>query len=251
MKKLELPYIGIKIESLPTILKVLDSVDSDEKFFAYYEKVGKSRRTAYEYLHSLRNMKLAKRGTDENTIITKAGKKLIEDEVERLYENLYSHSIRSFPDLKILKDSVQKDNVETLNELIESLKKQDYKIGRKQTLSSFLKILKEGNKKNFLNSRTYFSKKFKGEVIEYNQFKKIVKNYLNEKGKIKLSSIFEDIHDGYLISRDQFVDYLNIMQRNNLVKLYEINPNVVKDDKTVFKIRGRVYYYIKDRLETE
>ena len=102
MKKLNIPYIGIRIENIPSILKVLQTSKSDDKFAEHYVKLGKQKKTALEYLHSLRNLKLAKRDKGNNTVITHHGGYLREDDIENLDKNLVKHCLTYFPDVNIV-----------------------------------------------------------------------------------------------------------------------------------------------------
>ena len=117
---LELPYIGIKIDSIPTILNILKNSDTDENFYEYYESYHKKRKTSSEYLSSLRNLKLACYDKEKNTRLTKDGIKLLNSPIDKFYNILLNHCLKHYSDLVIVKDIIKgtkKINLNIVNAL--------------------------------------------------------------------------------------------------------------------------------------
>lgn len=245
MKTLDIPYIGIKIESIPTILRVLSNSKNDNDFIDYYTKLGKSEKTASEYLHSLRNLKLAKKNSEMNTILLPSGKALIEDDIELLYKNLLAHCLRHFPDLKIINEIFKEDHITVLSELNTKLESRGYIIKRKQTLSSFFKLFLECGR--LTGKSPSIGTNVSGETLEYNQFLKLLNKFTNseKKKKFLLSDFFSFVHVRTKISSDLFTEYLIISQRENRILLYPINTALIKENDFYIKIKDRPYYYFE------
>ena len=131
IKELNIPYIGIKVEAIPTILNVLNNSKNDNGFILYYEDLGKKRKTITEYLASLRNLKLAERDKNGQTKINNSGLNLLNDDLDTMYKNLLEHCYKNFPDLKIIKNIIKEANIKTLNDLLIELQRKQYSIKRK------------------------------------------------------------------------------------------------------------------------
>ena len=248
MKELNLPYIGIKIESLPTILSVLKESTTDEAFISYYISLGKSRKTATEYLASLRNLQLAKRDEDGNTRLERTGRAIIEDNVDKLYINLAEHCVKSFPDFKFLKKLWNKSNISSLTQLISALEKQGFNIKRKQTLSSYFKLLRESSKLND-TKRIFVSFNYRNEPLEYNQFLKALKKFstTGSKDKITLKDLYSWLDKNFTLNMENFERYLNIAKNEQQVQLSEINPRILKDESEAVRINNKYYYFLEVR----
>jgi glutamyl/glutaminyl-tRNA synthetase len=245
MKELDLPYIGVKIESLPTILSLLKNSKNDEDFISFYTSLGKSRKTATEYLASLRNLKLAKREKDGQTKINKAGKELIEDNIDKLYENLVQHCLRTFPDFKLLKQIWNKKKIENLTELNKNLEDEGLTIKRKQTLSSYFKLLQES--KTAISPRVFFSFNYSNEPLEYNQFIKALKKCIAEeqKSQITLANFYNWLKSRFSIDRGKFDNYLQLAKNDHVIKLSEVNPRILINTNDAFVINNKYYYFLE------
>jgi len=244
MKELDLPYIGVKIESLPTILTLLKDATSDDDFISYYKDLGKSPKTASEYLASLRNLKLAARNSKGQTIINISGMNLIEGNVEDLYDNLLKHCLKNFKDLTIVKKTIQEYKVESLTDLINRLNQNDFVIKRKQTLSSYYKLFHEASKIKSNKAKSIFI--YKNEFLEYNQFLKILTSINKKKlgDKLIIIDLYKEINNSYTLSYDTFIKYIDTAQLNQKIKLIEINPKILKDKNSYITIRNKSFYYI-------
>jgi len=245
VKQLEIPYIGIKIESIPTILKILQNVEDDSEFVKYYESIGKKEKTALEYLRSLRNLKLAKLDNSKNTVLTMQGKYLLEDNIELLYENLLTHCLKNFPDLKVIREIVKSKGSINLSELISSLKEKNFHIKRPQTLSSYLKLFFEGAKTKTVKANLFC--KYPKEHIEYNQFLKLLKKFFNTNKNEKLSihAFYTEINKKGKIDMDGFIDFLKIAERQQKIKLYPVNNRILNNKLKVIMIYNMPYYYFE------
>ncbi len=247
MKKLNLPYIGIKIESLPTILKILSKSKNDAEFLDYFIKMGKAKKTASEYLASLRNLKLAQKDKNKQTIINSAGLNLINDDIEFFYKNLLNHCIKHFPDLRFVREIIKKHKPFSLKELKKVLENDGYFLKRQVTLSSYFKLFYEAEIKENNKKRQPFIGLDK--TIEYNQFVKFIatmthsnktkeftikdlRNYLNLNLQKKKTSIPEDT----------LAEYLQNLQREKKIKLYQVNSSSVTDTSVGMNIAGKFYY---------
>jgi hypothetical protein len=245
MKELDLPYIGVKIESLPTILSLLKESKNDENFISFYTSLGKSRKTATEYLASLRNLKLAKKDSEGNTKLDKAGKALIEDNIDRLYENLVSHCLKVFPDFKLVRSIWNKTKNNNLTDLIKNLNDEGYTIKRKQTLSSYYKLLHESKK--ISSPQVFTSFNYSNEPFEYNQFIKALKKYLSSQNtsRITVMSFYNWLTSNFSLDRQKFEDYLQVAKNDSHLKLSEVNPRVLKNVEDAFLLNNKYYYFLE------
>ncbi len=243
MKELNIPYIGIKVESIPTILKILNEAKDDNDFISYYQKLGKKTKTITEYLASLRNLKLAERDKNKQTKINKSGLNLLNDDLDIMYKNLLEHCYKNFPDLKIVKDTIKESNISKLNDLLIELQKKQYSIKRKQTLSSYFKFFKDANinklvirKPNIHNNEDieyiqlykfilYYSNKYNTKIIEFKDFKPfILSEYSGNKA---------------LISK-----YFNELSNVNKIRLYQID-NANYSENLYLQIKNKYYSYFE------
>ena len=243
MKELNIPYIGIKVESIPTILKILNEAKDDNDFISYYQKLGKKTKTITEYLASLRNLKLAERDKNKQTKINKSGLNLLNDDLYIMYKNLLEHCYKNFPDLKIVKDTIKESNISKLNDLLIELQKKQYSIKRKQTLSSYFKFFKDANinklvirKPNIHNNEDieyiqlykfilYYSNKYNTKIIEFKDFKPfILSEYSGNKA---------------LISK-----YFNELSNVNKIRLYQID-NANYSENLYLQIKNKYYSYFE------
>ena len=141
---LQIPYIGIKVDAIPTILQILSTCSSDNDFITYYETRGKTEKTILEYLRSLKNLKLVYIDAQKNHVLTTAGINIISDSEEYFYQNLCMYLLKNFSDLRIIKDILRDHkNILTVDSLYNILIKKGFIIKRKKTLSSYMKMLKE------------------------------------------------------------------------------------------------------------
>lgn len=246
MKELDIPYIGVKIESLPTILEVLKKSATNEDFIEYYTNLGKSPKTASEYLASLRNLRLAKKDKAGNTILVSAGISLSENNVNELYSNLLQHCLKNFPDLKLIKDLLQEGKINSLSKLIEVLNNRGFTIKRKQTLSSYYKMFFESGN-SYTKDKSTIAHQFSKEPLEYNQFFKLLKKFAKTYGeeKIVIKELFKWMQEKYNVALSEFVEFLQTVKVDDKVKLYEINPRVLKDPNDAFEINNKLYYFIE------
>lgn len=243
LKKLNIPYIGIKVESIPTILKVLYNSKDNKDFINYYLNIGKKTKTITEYLASLRNLKLAYKDKSNQTKINSAGINLLNDDIDVLYNNLLNHCIKNFPDLKIIKNTIKKNNVKTLNDLIKELDIQNYTVRRQQTLSSYFKFFKDSSillnqvKKPHITSGEdmeylhlykyilYFSKKINSNIIEVIDFKPfILSEYRDD--EIKIST------------------YMYNLSSSGKIRLYQIDKKLTNKDAYIC-VNNRYYSYFE------
>lgn len=246
MKLLDIPYIGMKLESLSTILRVLSESKSDEDFIHYFASIGKARKTATEYLASLRNLKLAKKDNQGNTILISSGENLLKDNINSLYKNLLKHCLNNFPDLKIVWEVAQKMQTVNLAQLIANLEKKGFSIKRKQTLSSFLKL--------FYESERMVSKRIQNPTVrninenfEFNQFKKMLSKYFIDhiEKKIEIPDLYNYINSKFKLSKERFIEHLTVLKQDPQVKFYEINLKIINDSSRIFLINGKAYYYLE------
>jgi len=248
MKQLEIPYIGVKIEAIYTILETLKESSRNDEFVIFFVSKGKSPKTALEYLASLRNLRLAKRSTDGSTVILKSGEDLLNDSIKNLYINLLNHCLKNFPDLKILRDIIKREQVKSLPDLISSLNQKGYTVKREKTLSSYLKLFYEGNTKNLPPKKQTISFSKKGDdSLEYNQFVKLLKNYIlkQKTRKIIIHEFAYFLFENYNLTDAMFKKYLGILKSEEYIKLYEVNPRVLKDENEGVNINNKVYYYLE------
>ena len=243
VKELNIPYIGIKVESIPTILNVLYNSKEDKDFIDYFLNTGKKTKTITEYLASLRNLKLAYKDNLNQTKINSAGINLLNDDIDILYNNLLNHCIKNFPDLKIIKNTIKKNNVKTLNDLIKELEVQNYIVRRQQTLSSYFKffkdssiVLSEVKKPHITNSENmeylhlykyilYFSKKINSNIIEVIDFKPfILSEYKND--EIKIST------------------YMYNLSSSGKIRLYQIDKKLTNKDAYIC-VNNKYYSYFE------
>lgn len=245
MRKLDIPYIGIKIESIPTILSVLSNAKNDEEFIEYYEKIGKRWPTIREYLHSLRNLKIAERDEFGNTRITSKGKAILADEQDLFYKNLLKHCLEVKPDIKIIKKLVIENPTYKVPEIDSALKREGYKVKRKQTLSSFLKLIHESGEVNPITIR--IGKNYKKEKLEYNQFKKLLLKFpqAEKRRKNNLGKLFELIRRNSMIDLETFSNYILLAKKERKLTLYSINVNLVRPEDFCIKIDNEYYYYFE------
>ena len=245
MKELSIPYIGIKIDAIPTILITLKNSKDEEEFINHFvKKLGKARKTVTEYLASLRNLKLATRDKKNQTVITKEGMYLIEDNIEYFYKNLLKHCLKRFSDLNIIKNYLKEKKKITLKELVKKLQNDNYSIKREVTLSSYIKIFFEAEFKinNIVRKPVIKSQ----EVLEYNQFKKII-NFLSqqqESTNYTIVSLKKYIDSNFAINVTDAIlaKYLKAMERGKKIKLYQVNANIINDKTMCLKIGDKFYY---------
>ncbi len=241
MKTLDIPYIGIKIESIPTILRVLSSSKNDADFIDYYAKLGKSKKTASEYLHSLRNLKLAKKDTTKNTRIMSPGKVLLDDDISLFYHNLLKHCLLRFSDLRVIHKIIMQNQDYSALEVSVSLQTAGYSIKRIQTLSSFLKLFQEAGKVK--SKKLFLGTNFDNEPLEYNQLYKVLSRLCGHEDRHEIFNIYEKIAAKYSITTEQFGTYLQILQREEKIQLYAIGSTV--DPNRSFILNNTYYYYIQ------
>lgn len=246
MKELNLPYIGIKIESLPTILTILNDSKNDEAFISYYTSLGKSRKTATEYLASLRNLQLAKKDVDGNTKLEKTGRAIIEDNIDRLYINLSQYCLKAFPDFKLLKQVWSKSKSSSLTELINELEKEGFIVKRKQTLSSYYKLLHEGSK-SVRQPKIFVSFNYSNEPLEYHQFLKALKKYfiVERERRITIKDFYQWLQSNFSLNKEKFDNYLNVAKNEQHVKLSEVNPRILKDESDAVVLNNKYYYFLE------
>ncbi len=243
IKILNVPYIGIKVEAIPTILHVLNNSQNDNDFILYYENLGKKQKTITEYLASLRNLKLAERDKNGQTKINNSGKNILNDDIDLLYQNLLNHCLNKFPDLKIIKTIIKKTNAQTLNELIQALEFENYTIKRQQTLSSYFKFFKDANlsiekiKKPHISTNEnieymhlykyiiYFSQKNNSNIIDFVDFKPFI--------------LSEYKGDESLIAK-----YLHDLSLFGKIRLYQIDHKPSTTDAYVC-INNKIYSYFE------
>ena len=143
-KQLQIPYIGIKVDAIPTIMQILSICSDDSDFIAYYEARGKTEKTILEYLRSLKNLKLVYINTQKNHVLTTDGISIITDSEEHFYKNLRIYLLKNFRDLWIIKYILSDHkNILTADSFYDILVTKGYIIKRKQTLSSYMKMLKD------------------------------------------------------------------------------------------------------------
>lgn len=247
LKELAIPYIGIKVESIPTILRILNESKDDDEFIKYFLDIGKQKKTAMEYLASLRNLKLAEKDKNGKTKVTSIGVNLLKDDIDLLYKNLLKHCLKCFPDLKIVKDVIKNNYPKTLKELIKQLEKIGYKVNREQTLSSYYKFFYESNIPLDKIRRPHVKSK---ERVEFQSFVKYIlavardkktenieiaelRNYLSK----KLGSEVE-------FSENTLKEYLKTLDLERKIRLYPINSKL-SDENSYIEINGKIYYYFE------
>lgn len=242
-KELNIPYIGIKVESIPTILRILGNSSSNTDFINYYLETGKKTKTITEYLASLRNLKLAEKEKDKQTRLNNNGKKLLLNDIDLIYQNLLGHCLKNFPDLKIIKDIIKSHNPTTVKELINGLNKKGYKIKRTQTLSSYFKFFKETDLRIETIKKPHINK---NEDIEYQQFYKFILVLAKKK-----NSNYIDILDFNLYLQEEKIcnkkiteEYMKLLNIDNKIRLYQID-NKLKSKESYIEIDKKFYYYFE------
>ena len=244
LKKLDLPYVGIKIESLPTILNVLKNSKTNQEFCNYFILIGKTEKTALEYLRSLRNLKLANKNSTGETIINSYGLDLLNNDIGSIYKTLLEYCMKRFTGVKILTQTVKTNKFQILDELIAYLKKEGYEQIRKATLSSYFKLINEVYFKRGIEKKPVI---LKGDTIEYQQFKKLI--FQLDKLKLTNNLVCQIRNDLKInlnvkveIKDEVFHTYLESLQRENFIKMYAVNSALAKMKSNCEKI-GNIYYY--------
>lgn len=246
LRRLELPYIGMKIESIPTMLKVLESANSSDDFIKYYEKLGKTKKTADEYLRSLRNIQLATLDKNNNTKISKFGLDIVNDDIALFYNNLLKHCLKKFPDLKIVKDLIVDNEIKKLAILKKILKKNNLYIQREQTLSSYSKLIidLEINQSKLPTIKS-------GDRLELNQLEKIILSLVKNKAnnfiepKELISYLLQKTKNKIVLEKKILIEYLFILDRTSFLKLYYANPNTVSDKRDFLETKNGICYKIE------
>ena len=243
MKELNIPYIGIKVESIPTILKILNEAKDDNDFISYYQKLGKKTKTITEYLASLRNLKLAERDKNKQTKINKSGLNLLNDDLDIMYKNLLEHCYKNFPDLKIVKDTIKESNISKLNDLLIELKKKQYSIKRKQTLSSYFKFFKDANINKLVKRKPNIHN---NEDIEYIQLYKFILYYSNKYNTkiIEFKDFKPFILSEYSGNKALISKYFNELSNVNKIRLYQID-NANYSENLYLQIKNKYYSYFE------
>ncbi len=243
MKELNIPYIGIKVESIPTILKILNEAKDDNDFISYYQKLGKKTKTITEYLASLRNLKLAERDKNKQTKINKSGLNLLNDDLDIMYKNLLEHCYKNFPDLKIVKDTIKESNISKLNDLLIELQKKQYSIKRKQTLSSYFKFFKDANINKLVKRKPNIHN---NEDIEYIQLYKFILYYSNKYNTkiIEFKDFKPFILSEYSGNKALISKYFNELSNVNKIRLYQID-NANYSENLYLQIKNKYYSYFE------
>lgn len=243
MKELDIPYIGIKVEAIPTILKILSEARDDNDFINYYQKLDKKTKTITEYLASLRNLRLAEKDNNKQTKINKAGLNLLNDDLDIMYKNLLEHCYKNFPDLKIIKDIIKESDISTLNDLLIELQKKQYNIKRKQTLSSYFKFFKDANINKLVIRKPNISD---NEDIEYIQLYKFILYYSNKNNTkiIEFKDFNHFILSEYSGNKELISKYFNELSNVNKIRLYQIDKANYSEN-LYLKIKNRYYSYFE------
>lgn len=246
LKQLEIPYIGIKIESIPTILKVLSKSANETEFLDYFIEIGKSKKTASEYLASLRNLKLAHKDKNNQTVLNTSGVNLIIDDIELFYKNLIVHCCNHFADLKIVRKVIKENTPVNLKDLKLMLEKEGFSLKRMATLSSFFKLFCEADIKSDSKHRNPNIRE--KETLEYNQFVKLVYTLAKQK-KTKRFTILSlrkymqsSLQNKITIEESVLEKYLKILQREKKIKLHQVNKKMARDQSAFININGLYYY---------
>lgn len=243
IKELNIPYIGIKVEAIPTILNVLNNSKNDNDFILYYEDLGKKRKTITEYLASLRNLKLAERDKNGQTKINNSGLNLLNDDLDTMYQNLLEHCYKNFPDLKIIKNIIKEANIKTLNDLLIELQRKQYSIKRKQTLSSYFKFFRDADVSKSIIRKPSINNK---EDIEYIQLYKYILYYSNKNNTkiIEFKDFNSFILSEYSGDKKLISEYFNELSNVNKVRLYQID-NANYSENLYLKIKNKYYSYFE------
>lgn len=246
-KKLQIPYIGIKIEAIPTIIKVLSTSSGDKEFLQYYVKIGKAEKTASEYLRSLRNLELAKQDSNKRTILTKDGLNIIKDSPELFSENLYKYLYKKFPDFQVIRNLIVHSSEKmTVLSLLDVLERNGYEPIRKQTLSSYLKLFNDGISKGLIKS----AKKpelYENENMELNQLKSYLLKLIANKQDKTLS--FKELKENFKKDKFKFDDTVKnnliILDRISFIHLFEFSESILSSVKDYEKINGKYFYKLE------
>ena len=243
IKTLNIPYIGIKVEAIPTILRVLNESKNDEDFIAYYRNLGKKTKTITEYLASLRNLKLAEKDKNKQTKINNSGLNLLNDDLDIMYKNLLKHCYKNFPDLKIIKNTIKETNIKTLNDLITELHKSHYSIKRKQTLSSYFKFFRDADVLESIIRKPSINNK---EDIEYIQLYKYILYYSNKNNAkiIEFKDFNPFILSEYSGNKELISEYFHELSNVNKIRLYQID-NANYSENLYLKIKNKYYSYFE------
>lgn len=242
LKELNIPYIGIKIDAIPTILEVLAKSASNDDFVSYYEDKGKKPKTALEYLHSLRNIGLAVIDKNKQTILSAEGRKILNDSPELIYKNLYDIIFKKFSDLKFIKDILTENKNANLPLVEGLLAEKGFYIKRKQTLSSYLKLFNERIDKPI---RTMSLKKRYADDVELKELKayflRLLKIYkkniftVKEFKEILLKDSLRDIDNNML-------KHIKTLERLEFLRLYYINKSLAENVETFIIINDKYCY---------
>jgi hypothetical protein len=227
-------------------LRVLNNSANEKEFLDYFIELGKSKKTASEYLASLRNLKLAQKDKNNQTIINTSGLNLIKDNIELFYKNLIIHCCNHFADLKIVRRIIKKHNPVNLTALKLLLEKEGFVLKRMATLSSFFKLFCEAETKSNAKYRNPSIRE--KETLEYNQFVKLIYAMARQKKmkKFTILTLRKYLKSGSqnkgTIEESILENYLKILQREKKIKLHQVNKKIVKDPLMFININGLYFY---------